>query len=265
MYGSHMSLFFKSCKEKCISMRQKEQYLARLSGEDREKMPGMKEITTSGPIMVMKSMNNQESCFNNCNQALARSQDPTKSARSTAQQLARGIFKVRRDQKRSRDAEYCTTSTKIEEGEVVGEMQRTNRERKRGEKSNESEPSVVWCCFTAMRSRACVLIFSDLSLPPSSLFQNFIAAGCRMCHELIANELNPNREYADGKEGAEAEAAAKLCSKKTNLFERHYCTAMTERLKDIFGAMAGSFGARRIQVRAQHDVLSVMSVCVYVL
>ena len=79
-----------------------------------------------------------------------------------------------------------------------------------------------------------------------------------MCHELVANELNPNREYADGKDGAEAEAAAKLCSKKTNLFERHYCTAMTERLKDIFGAMAGSFGARRIQVRARHDVLYVM-------
>ena len=150
MYGSHMSLFFKSCKEKCISMRQKEQYLARLSGEDREKMPGMKEITTSGPIMVMKSMNNQESCFNNCNQALARSQDPTKSARSTAQQLARGIFKVRRDQKRSRAAEYCTTSTKIEEEEVVGDEQ-GKETRREVERERTLSSVVLFYCYEITR------------------------------------------------------------------------------------------------------------------
>ena len=135
MYGSHMSLFYKGCKEKCISNRQKEQYLAKLSGADTEKMPGVKELTKSGPLMVLKSLNNQESCFNGCNENLARSQDPTKSARSTAQQLARGIFKVRRDGEMERRRE-------VDDGE-------TERwgEGEKAKKRDEEAYVYVWCCF----------------------------------------------------------------------------------------------------------------------
>ena len=79
------------------------------------------------------------------------------------------------------------------------------------------------------------------------LFSTVIERGCISCRAIIANEINPERKFAPGKEGSSAEAGNVLCDKKSDRFERYYCNTVADRLKDIFADAIGIVGSRRLE------------------